>query len=141
MSPSRDARRVRSGAPLTPFVPVRRGEPRCLRVIPALVFCLAIQAQENVGKRQTGPLLFAISSDKTDYDAGETITITSELRNVSDHDVAIRRDTLHYFSMDVMLPGPDWLPFRDRAVLSEEGSRKEVSRGQFFHQLVAHEAR
>jgi hypothetical protein len=101
------------------------------------MLCLVIQAQDNVGKRetvegrQTGPLLFSISSDKTDYEAGETITITSELRNAGDHDVNLRRDTLRYFSMDVMLPGPDWLPFRDRALLSEEGSRTKYSQGHF----------
>jgi hypothetical protein len=107
------------------------------RFVPALMLCLVIQAQDNVGKReivegrQTGPLLLSISSDKTDYEAGETITITSELRNLSDHDIDLRRDTLQYFSMDVMLPGPDWLPFRDLALLSEEGSRTKYPQGHY----------
>jgi hypothetical protein len=111
-----------------------------IRLLSILLLCVVVEAQDNVGKveqvegRQTGPLLFSISNDKPSYGADEVITITSELRNVSDHDVTITmRDALQLFSMDVMLPGPEWLPFRGRAVMSEEGSRKKYREGGSSH--------
>ena len=111
-----------------------------IRLLSTLLLCFAIQAQDNVGKRehvegrQTGPLLFSISSDKESYEADEVVTITSELRNVSDHDVtAMASSPLQIYSMDIELPGPEWLPFRDRAVLSEEGSRKKYREGGSSH--------
>ena len=76
--------------------------------------------------RATGPFRFSISSDKVLYQAGEAITLTSVLHNETDHDISFfipPRDI--YYRMDVRLPGPDWLPFRNRAVLSEAGQRQK----------------
>jgi hypothetical protein len=102
------------------------------RLIPIFLLCFALEAQtpsaridDTVG-RQTGPFLFSITSDRENYAADETITITSELRNVSDHDVTITMaSTLQMYAMNITLPGPEWLPFRNQAALSDGGLRKK----------------
>lgn len=109
------------------------------RLLLTIFLCFAAGAQEagqtepSAG-RITGPFSFSISSDKANYEADEIITITSELRNTSDHDVTISMgSTLQIYSMDVRLPGPDGLPFRDQAVMSKDGLRMKYREGGVSH--------
>ena len=101
------------------------------RMIPVLWLCVALQGQEPANRespplgRQTGPLRFLISADKTSYQPDETITVTSVLRNEADHDLMLSMtDPVSFYGKDVMLPSPAWIPFRSLAVLSVEGQRK-----------------
>jgi len=75
--------------------------------------------------RRTGPFLLSISSDKRHYQAGETISITSVLLNETDQEFDLRQTSpMAFYGMDVILPGPAWLPFRYRSNLTEEGQRQ-----------------
>jgi hypothetical protein len=73
---------------------------------------------------RTGPFFFLITSDKQVYQAGETILITSRLRNDSDHDIPVfMTPPISFYGKDVRLPGPASMQFRNLAVLSDEGER------------------
>jgi hypothetical protein len=101
------------------------------RILAVFLLCVVLQGQDSASNeerspgRRTGPFLLSISSDKQKYLSGEAISITSVLRNESDREVVMRMSSpLRFYGMEVILPGPAWLPVRNRAVLSEEGQRQ-----------------
>jgi hypothetical protein len=103
-----------------------------IRMIMLVLLCTLVKGQDSPAReapqlgRQTGPFRFSLSADKLLYQPDETITVTSVLRNETDHDLSISMTPrLTFYSMEVMLPGSAWIPFRNRAVLSEEGQRRK----------------
>ena len=103
-----------------------------IRMMAVLLCCSELQGQGFSASeaipagRTTGPFRFLISTDKLLYQPEETITLTSVLRNDTDHDVSLfMTPRVSFYAMDVRLPGPAWLPFRSRAILSEEGQRRK----------------
>jgi hypothetical protein len=99
-------------------------------LISTIAFCAAMQGQSPVLPqelalgRQTGPFRFTILSDKLAFQPGETIALKSILRNEADHSISLfATDRVSFYGMDVRLPGPEYLPFRNMAVLSPEGER------------------
>jgi hypothetical protein len=103
-----------------------------IRMIPLLLLCVAFQGQEPPARespppqgRQTGPFRFSLSADKPVYRPDDPILVTSVLRNEADHDLSIFMSSpIQFYGKDVMLPGPAWLPFRNLAVLTDEGQRQ-----------------
>jgi hypothetical protein len=90
---------------------------------------MLLPGQETPGRlplgRKTGPFRFTLSPGKTEYQADETIRLASVLRNESEQKLALSMTPrVSFYGMDVRLPGPAWMPFRDRAVLSPEGERR-----------------
>jgi hypothetical protein len=101
-------------------------------MISVLFLCVILQGQEPLTTeaplpgRQTGPFRFSISADKTSYQPEDTIMVTSVLRNETDHNLSLSlSDPFMFYVIDVMLPAPAWLPFRSRAIFSEEGQRRK----------------
>ena len=103
-----------------------------MRMMAVLLCCSVLHGQGSPAPeatpagRTTGPFRFSISTDKLIYRPEETITLTSVLHNETDHDLSLSMTPrVSFYGMDVRLPSPDWLPFRTRTTLSEEGQRRK----------------
>jgi hypothetical protein len=96
-------------------------------VIAALV--LSVLAQTGAqpegparwGKR-SGPFQLAIVSDREEYKLGEAVRVTAVLKNVASYPV-LHEESLVFYSIDIRVPFPEWMPSRPQAKLTSEGER------------------
>jgi hypothetical protein len=96
-------------------------------VIAALAFSVLAQTEVppqrpvQWGKR-SGPFQLAIVSDKEEYKLGEAVRVTAVLKNVASYPVQHQQGFIFY-SIDIRVPFPEWMPWRPQAKLTPEGER------------------
>ncbi len=96
-------------------------------IIAAFSFCALAQSEVPRQRpvqwgKQSGPFQLSIASDKDEYRPGEVVRITVTLKNVASHPVQHEAGRTFY-TADVRVPSPDWLPWRPQARLTPLGER------------------
>ena len=96
-------------------------------IIATLSFCALAQSEARPQKpvqwgKQSGPFQLAIATDKEEYKPGEAVRVTAIFKSVASHPVW-HYASRAFYSIDVRIPFPDWLPWRPQAKLTPQGER------------------
>lgn len=83
---------------------------------------------------RTGSFQLSISSDKEQYETGETIRVTARLKNVTDQPAGIAMATpFMLYTIDIRVPMPEWIPWKPQAVLTPFGRDQKNPLSQNVH--------